>query len=151
MQKDGSEVNSVSTDPTFNLDDEDGLAFSVGDVEEDGAICLDFSSKPSGNHIEDKGLKDFVGSADLCCDGDGDKRIFVTRSSKPVPTKEDNSKCKVCVKAFKDDNEYYIICMSCNRRVCEDCSASYGTERDNNDVSLTFLKRSIFWVIFFST
>ena len=43
----------------------------------------------------------------------------------------------VCFKRFEDENEYFKICSECSRRVCEDCSASYGnTEDDKNKVNL---------------
>ena len=34
----------------------------------------------------------------------------------------------MCFKTFKDANEYYKICSECIRRICEDCSTSYGKD-----------------------
>ena len=45
------------------------------------------------------------------------------------PTAEENARCKVCFKKF-GDAEFFKLCCSCERKVCEDCSASYG-QRDN--------------------
>ena len=39
----------------------------------------------------------------------------------------------VCFKKFEDENEYFKICSECIRRVCEDCSASYGKDEDTQN------------------
>ena len=39
----------------------------------------------------------------------------------------------VCFKRFEDENEFFKICSECIRRVCEDCSASYGKDGDNEN------------------
>ena len=41
------------------------------------------------------------------------------------PTAEENARCKVCFKKFQD-GEFFKLCCSCERKVCDDCSASYG-------------------------
>mgnify|MGYP001494715606 CR=1 FL=1 len=41
------------------------------------------------------------------------------------PTAEENARCKVCFKKF-GDGEFFKLCCSCERKVCDDCSASYG-------------------------
>ena len=73
------------------------------------------------------------------------------------PTAEENARCKVCFKKFQDA-EFFKLCCSCERKVCEDCSASYG-QRDNVSSFATAQKGSeklvfvwfsnlvIFWVL----
>ena len=43
------------------------------------------------------------------------------------PTVEENARCKVCFKKFQNQ-EFFRLCTICERKVCEDCSASYANK-----------------------
>ena len=48
------------------------------------------------------------------------------------PSEEENSRCKICFKTF-DKDEFFRICSECIRRVCDDCSASYGKKEQQQN------------------
>ena len=43
------------------------------------------------------------------------------------PTPQENARCKVCFKKFQPQ-EFFRLCTICERKVCEDCSASYANK-----------------------
>ena len=50
------------------------------------------------------------------------------------PTAEENARCKVCFKKFQD-GEFFKLCSTCERKVCDDCSASYGAQMEQKEVT----------------
>ena len=45
------------------------------------------------------------------------------------PTAEENARCKVCFKKLPE-NEFFKVCCTCKRKVCEDCSATYNNSKE---------------------
>ena len=93
------------------------VASDEEDVEIDALIGLD-----DEKDVEDEGEE-----------MDEEKGRLSTRVVLP-PTDEENARCKVCFKTF-EEKEFFRICSVCIRRVCDDCSASYGKKENDCEVS----------------
>jgi hypothetical protein len=57
------------------------------------------------------------------------KNVFANMKIYAQVTAEETARCKVCFKKFQAE-EFFRLCTICKQKVCEDCSASYSTNKE---------------------
>ena len=61
------------------------------------------------------------------------------------PTPQENARCKVCFKKFQPQ-EFFRLCTICERKVCEDCSASYTNKEPEVSITSTLFRKKRFMI-----